>query len=315
MKKILSIIALVCVVLAVKAEDIPGNQVMQKESRIVTEFQEVDVKADFNIDIAYAVSPAVSVEAESNLLPYIKTELKGKTLKVYVDKKVRLAPNFPITVHLATPAITKISYTGEGNIEANAIPSSKMEFILSGKGQCEFNNLGTGNLKVTANKEFDITMTNVKCSNATFNMQDNSTANISNFEGSKVNFETSTLANCHWTGAKIANLTIKSSAAGLLDFTGFAGENVTATFTGTGKTAIGGTGRNLTVTTSNAADFDAIGLACEKVKVTNNGTGDIKVASSSSLDVTITSSGNVTFKGDLKISFNSAGPGQLIKSK
>ena len=316
MKKFFALFIALCTFAAVSAADIPGNQDLKQESRIVTEFQQVVITADFNIKLDYAVTPKVSVEAESNLLPYIITEVKGKTLNIYVEKKTRLAPNYPITITLSTSMLNKLQFKGEGNITADGIPSDKMDLSLAGKGQCNITNLKTGSLKIAATGDFDLSMKDViSNSGVKISMADNVTANINNFTAPKIEVEANSLEGSRWGSVQTDALVLKVTNAGNMDFTGFAGKDVNATMTSTGTVTMSGTARNVNLTASNASNFDALNLAVEKAKVVNNGTGDLGVAPTASFDVTITSSGNVMFKGDLKINYTSNGSGQLIKKK
>ena len=316
MKKFFALFIALCTFAAVSAADIPGNQDLKQESRIVTEFQQVVITADFNIKLDYAVTPKVSVEAESNLLPYSITEVKGKTLNIYVEKKTRLAPNYPITITLSTSMLNKLQFKGEGNITADGIPSDKMDLSLAGKGQCNITNLKTGSLKIAATGDFDLSMKDVMSNGGVkISMADNVTANINNFTAPKIEVEANSLEGSRWGSVQTDALTLKVTNAGNMDFTGFAGKDVNATMTSTGTVSMSGTARNINLTASNASNFDALNLAAEKAKVVNNGTGDLGVSPSASLDVTITSSGNVMFKGDLKINYTSNGSGQLVKKK
>ena len=316
MKKFFALFIALCTFAAVSAADIPGNQDLKQDTRLVTEFQQVVVTADFNIKLDYAITPKVTVEAESNLLPYIITEVKGKTLNIYVEKKTRLAPNYPITITLSTSMLNKLQFKGEGNITADGIPSDKMDLSLAGKGQCNITNLKTGSLKIAATGDFDLSMKDVISNGGVkISMADNVTANINNFTAPKLEVEANSLEGSRWGSVQTDALTLKVTNAGNMDFTGFAGKDVNVTMTSTGTVSMSGTARNINLTASNASNFDALNLAAEKAKVVNNGTGDLGVAASSSLDVTITSSGSVMFKGDLKISYTSNGSGQLVKKK
>lgn len=316
MKKILAILVLACAIFAVQADEIPGNQDLKKDSRIVTEFQQVVVNADFNINITYAISPKVEVEAESNLLQYIITEVKGKTLNISVAKKTRLAPNYPINITLSASALNKIQFNGNGDITADGIPSDKMEIILAGKGICSINNLKTNSLKITAGNDFTLNMKDViSNSGVKIALNDNATGNIGNFTAPKIDIDATTLGPTRWASLQTDALNLNITGSGNMDFTGFAGKDVNATMTSTGNVNMAGTARSVEANLSNAANFDALALSCEKGKIVNNGTGEAGVNASTSLDVTITSAGNVNFKGDLKINYTNTGSGQLIKRK
>ncbi len=315
MKKILALCMTICMVFAVQAKDIPGNQDLKKESRFVAAtFEQVVVNADFNVNLVYAISPKLEVEAESNLLQYIITEVKGKTLNISVAKKTRLANNFPITVYVAMPTMSKLQYTGNGDITVDAIPSEKMTIALNGKGICKWTNLKTSGLNITATKNFQLQFSDMLCEgSAKLELSDNTSADFSRIQFGKLEILNNTLELSKFMGIQTEALTIKGNAAGNMEFTGFAGKDVTATLVSTGKVLMSGTAKSVTVETSNAADFDGIGLAAEKAKVVNNGTADIRVAASASIDATITSSGSIYYKDAQKTKLNNTGSGQIIK--
>lgn len=316
MKKFFAFLVMACAIFAVQADEIPGNQDLKKDTRIVNEFQQVVVSGDFNIRIEYAISPKVEVEAESNLQQYIITEVKGKTLNISVAKKTRLAPNYPINITLAASMINKIQFTGNGNVTADALPSDKMELTLAGKGLCKISNLKTGSLKVTAGGDFTLDMMDVISSgNVKMALSDNVNGSIGNFTAPKLEIAYASLENSRWASIQAESLSLNVTGAGNMSFTGFAGKDVTAVMTSTGTTSMAGTARTVKATVSNAASFDALDLAAEKAEAINNGTGEVGVNATSSMDVTITSAGDVKFKGDLKINYTNTGSGQLIKRK
>lgn len=312
MKKILAVLMMVCTIFAVQAKDISGNQDLKKEQRFLEGFEQINVNANFNVNLVYAISPKVEVEAESNLLQYIVTEVKGKTLNINVQKKIRLANNFPITIYIAMPTISKLQYTGEGNISVDGIPSEKMDIILTGKGDCNWSNLKTGSWKVTANKNFNLNFTDMLCGSTKMVLNDNCKANFQKVQMEKLDLQYNTVVSSQFVGVQTESLNIQGNAAGSMTFSGFAGKDVSATLTSTGNVTMSGTAKSVTVNASNAAGFDAIDLAAEKAKIVNNGTANVQVSVTSSLDANITSTGSVFYKGTPKIKIANTGTGQIM---
>ena len=313
-KQIFLFVAMAFAVLFAQAKDVIGNRELKKDSRAVAAFQQINVNADFDIIIDYAITPKIEVEAESNLQEVIVTEVKGKALNIGIAKKTKIVNNFPIVIRIALPMITKLQYTGNGTITADGIPSDKMEMILNGKGTLNFKNLKTTSLKLTISQGFKTNFNDVLASSLTVTMKDNTVFNVSTMSGVKSTTITyaSTEA-CTIAGLSSENVTFKGTGAGKVNFNGFVGKKFTATLSSSGDVTVMGNADEVNVTSTGSSNFDAIGLPAKKAKAVNNGSGTISVAAESSLDATITSSGKVVYAGTPKIKIQNTGTGQLEK--
>jgi len=94
-----------------------GNKV--KDHRVITEDVSKIITAD-NIDIVFTQSndPSMIIEGGENLLPYIDTDVSGEVLSISSNNKCGMFRDntIPITIYLSIPNLTRIDYTGQGNI-------------------------------------------------------------------------------------------------------------------------------------------------------------------------------------------------------
>ena len=301
-------------VLFAQAKDIVGNRELKKDSRVVAAFQQVNVNANFDIIIDYAITPKVEVEAESNLLEVIVTEVKGKALNIGIAKKTKIVNNFPIVIRISLPMITKFQYTGNGTISADGIPSDKMEMILNGKGTLNFKNLKTTSMKLTLSQGFKMDLNDVLASSLNVTLKDNTVFNVTTMSGVKsTTITSSTTEACSISGLSSESVTLKGSGSGNTSFNGFVGKKFTATLSNSGDVSVTGNADEVNVTSTGSSNFDALSLPAKKAKVVNNGSGTITVSAASNLDATISSSGKVVYSGTPKIKIQNTGTGQLEK--
>lgn len=77
-----------------------GNGDIQKETRDLNTFSEISVEDGLDVHIRMGNSQEVIVEADANLMEYVKTEVRGNKLRAYVDKSIwkSEAMNIYITV-------------------------------------------------------------------------------------------------------------------------------------------------------------------------------------------------------------------------
>lgn len=141
MKKVFVLLASCAALIAVaqkKWETIKGNGNIQKENRNISTFSGIESRGIFEVDVVWAATPAVSVEADENLLPHIVTKISGSTLVITSDN-YGISSSRKIQVHVAMPTITDIKLTGSGNLTAHG------EFSNSGTTKLAIH--GSGNIK------------------------------------------------------------------------------------------------------------------------------------------------------------------------
>ena len=109
-----------------------GNHHQMTETRQLVPFTKVVNEGQFNVIIIEdSISEAI-VEAESNLIPYIRTVVNGNTL--IIDSRENLEPNLPMTVYVRTPEVNSIELSGSGTITADTLVGDNVEVKISGSG-------------------------------------------------------------------------------------------------------------------------------------------------------------------------------------
>ncbi|MBC7721098.1 MAG: DUF2807 domain-containing protein, partial [Pedobacter sp.] len=115
----------------------------------------------WDVQIAYGTSNTIQIEADDNLLPYIKTEVEKGTLKIDTKKYINLQSHKKITVYVLVTTLTGISLAGSGDIigKGNFTNNGKTSFSLAGSGniKIDFKTIetvgisiaGSGNVKLS----------------------------------------------------------------------------------------------------------------------------------------------------------------------
>ncbi len=113
---------------------IEGNGILRTETRNDEGFTKVSSSGDFNVTVLPGASYSVEITAESNLLPYISTNVDGKTLKIRTSGIHTLRQNEPIEIFITTPALKGIALSGSGLIKTGNFMSSDFDISVSGSG-------------------------------------------------------------------------------------------------------------------------------------------------------------------------------------
>ena len=149
---------------------INGSGNIKSEKRTVGRFDGVQSSASIDVEIRNGESPAVEVEADDNVLPYIVTEIKNGMLQTDYKPGYSFS-NTHVKVYVTASTLNKIYSSGSADIVAKeGITNGDMiDIQLSGSGnitaqvnaptvRAELN--GSGNLDLQGRtKNFDCSIT------------------------------------------------------------------------------------------------------------------------------------------------------------
>jgi hypothetical protein len=129
-------------------ERIKGNGDVKQEKRNATAFRDIGTSGEFKVYIQQGNTHAISVEAESNLLPYIETEIDGHELEIKVKKGYQLKPTRPINVYVTMEQVNELAASGSGGFYSkNKLKTSSLELSVSGSADADLD-VDAQNMKV-----------------------------------------------------------------------------------------------------------------------------------------------------------------------
>ncbi|MHA7057343.1 head GIN domain-containing protein [Aquimarina sp. M1] len=116
---------------------IEGDGNVVTKTRSLSDYDQVKVKGSLDVALVSGTEGAIKIEGESNLIPYVKTEIEGEALKIYVEKgyylKVSKGKKLLITVPFKD--LDEVSLSGSGDIYGNdVIKASNFKTSVSGSG-------------------------------------------------------------------------------------------------------------------------------------------------------------------------------------
>lgn len=112
-----------------------GNGRVKNTSRNVGDFQKIDVGGAFTVNVKVGVSPSVKIQAEENLIPLIKTTVRGD--KLIIDTKKNISPRKEIVIDVTTNYLESIECSGANDLNVYGISSDNFNVELSGAGSVD----------------------------------------------------------------------------------------------------------------------------------------------------------------------------------
>lgn len=118
---------------------IKGSGVASSETREADEFTGVDVGGVFEVEITAGKEYSVQVQADDNLLPFVKTEVDSGVLHISTEKRInsqtplRVIVSAPDVDHLDISGVSKVSLFGTKNSELGIHMSGASKLKLEGE--------------------------------------------------------------------------------------------------------------------------------------------------------------------------------------
>lgn len=130
---------------------IRGSGNVVTEERRVSGFDRVSVTGSGRVVITQSDDESLNVEADDDLMQYIKTDVEGRTLVLGFTDTPRfrtLRPSRTIVFNVTLPRVSGLTITGSGDIEADDISAEDLEIRITGSGDVEIHSLRAEDLEV-----------------------------------------------------------------------------------------------------------------------------------------------------------------------
>ena len=242
------------------------NYITQKVK--VDHFEGISTSSSIEVKYTQTTgSTDVEVYAPDNLMEYVKLEVEGGMLKIFfyseeTGKSINIKGKHDTEVRIAAPAVHALQASSSGDI------------LLMNGLQCE------EEVSLSASSSGDIKGGNILCK--------------------ALETEASSSGDIELESVQCTSLMTEASSAGDISINDVKAETVNVQASSSGDVSLAGVCRSAKFESSSAGDIEADGLKAEHVIAKASSAGDITCHATESLEVSISSAGNVSYKGDPK---------------
>jgi hypothetical protein len=111
---------------------VDGDGIAAREQRTIGTVNGLDVNGSFVVDVRVGPATSLVVEADSNLLPLIRTDVRGDTLNIYTDRSYR--SRNPVHVIYTVPRMTDLRQNGSGRVAVQDLGGAPLTLRRNGSG-------------------------------------------------------------------------------------------------------------------------------------------------------------------------------------
>lgn len=122
-----------------------GSGTIVSEPRSVSQFDQISVSGSGQLLISQGQEEALTIEADDNLLPLIKSEVVNGHLRIGPDH-VNLRPAKTIRYQLKLKNLKALHLSGSLNAESGPLKTESLALHISGSGKFHIGGLETGEL-------------------------------------------------------------------------------------------------------------------------------------------------------------------------
>jgi hypothetical protein len=132
---------------ALTSERIRGSGKIIHEKREVRGFSEVSFGGSGELNLRQGNEESLSIEADDNVLPYIRTEVEGGRLLIEFRRGVSISPSSSIRYTLMVKDLAALDLSGSGHTYTGPLHSQDFRVRLSGSGEIRMDALDAATLK------------------------------------------------------------------------------------------------------------------------------------------------------------------------
>ena len=167
MKKVsVLLVVLFCAITSTQAQffgskKITGNGKISHETRSTKDYQSIAVLGNLDVELVRGEEGRIKIEAEGNLIEYIRTSVVNNELTIRIKKGYSLRPSLRKRIAITVPFedISEVSLSGSGDIHGTEpIKSNRLSTVVSGSGDIDLHVItktiiakvsGSGDLKLS----------------------------------------------------------------------------------------------------------------------------------------------------------------------
>jgi len=131
MSKLFSAVAVLCLITAAGAEEpIVGSGEVVTASRDLGAFRAIDFRIPGDLEVTIGEQQPLTIKADENIAPLIKTEIKDGTLTISADKP--FTTKHDPAVRITVPDLTALAIRGSGDARVRGLDNKTLAVSAAG---------------------------------------------------------------------------------------------------------------------------------------------------------------------------------------
>jgi hypothetical protein len=140
------------------AELVQGSGHVKTESRDVRDFDGVALNGLGTLVVTQGATEALTIEAEDNILPRLRSVVEGGTLQLGPASGVQVHPTSTLRYELTVKQLGRIQVSGAGDVRSSRLQGGQLSLGISGTSHVNLAGLSVSSLTVDVSGAGDLTL-------------------------------------------------------------------------------------------------------------------------------------------------------------
>jgi hypothetical protein len=209
---------------------VEGDGIAARDQRTIGTVNGLDVNGSIVVDVRVGPATSLVVEADSNLLPLIRTDVRGDTLSIYTDRSYR--SRNPVHVVYTVPRLTDLHQNGSGRIAVEGLAGSPLTLRRNGSGMVSLSGQ-VASLEVDNNGSGSVDASRLQSASAKLAMSGSGRLEVGQVRGDYAIVNLNGSGQLH-VGGVVRSLTARANGSGHLDLAQLASDQADLSSSGSG---------------------------------------------------------------------------------
>jgi len=212
------------------SDTVQGDGIAARDQRMTGTVAGLEVNGSVLVDVRVGPATSLTVEGDSNLLPLVRTDVRGDTLVVEITRSYR--SNNPLRVTYTAPRLAELRHSGSGRLSVQGLHGGALKLVQQGSGST----LLTGqvaDLDVAGRGSGSVDAATLQSASVNVSQDGSGRVNAGQVRGDRVVATLNGSGQLRVAGS-VRTLTARSTGSGHLDLVNLVSEQADLTATGSG---------------------------------------------------------------------------------
>lgn len=225
-----------CVVVVGDTRDtVEGNGATATEARTIASATALRVENRYGVtmevDVKVGGAPSLVIEGDSNLVPLVRTEVTGETLRIYTDERLRSSNR--IRVRYTAPRLNNLESNGSVHTEVQGLAGGPLQVLHNGSGRLEMRGF-VDRLDIRHAGSGQLYADGLESRNAMVTMSGSGKVNIGSVRGDTLRLSATGSGSFHARGM-VRSLEVQLTGSGSAQLADLRSDEANITSTGSGS--------------------------------------------------------------------------------
>lgn len=212
------------------SDTVQGDGIAARDQRMIGTVAGLEVNGSVLVDVRVGPASSLTVEGDANLLPLVRTDVRGDTLVVEITRSYR--SNNPLRVTYTVPRLAEVRHSGSGRLSVQGLNGGALKLVQQGSGST----LLTGQvaeLDVTGRGSGSVDAATLQSASVNVSQDGSGRVNAGQVRGDHAAATLNGSGQLRVAGS-VRTLTARSTGSGHLDLVNLVSEQADLTATGSG---------------------------------------------------------------------------------